>query len=50
MTSSFSVWGCVLKGSFERGLFGRPKSRLKGIEDFNLEHCFGDLDLQTYIS
>ena len=38
-TSSFSIWGCVLKGCFERGLFWRATSRLKGIEDFNLEHC-----------
>ena len=35
----FGIWGCVLKGCFERGIFWRPKSRLKGIEDFNLEHC-----------
>ena len=37
--SSFSTWGCVLKGCFGRGIFWRPKLRLKGIEDFNLEHC-----------
>ena len=37
--SSFSIWGCVLKGCFERGIFWRPKSRLKGIEDFIFEHC-----------
>ena len=38
VTSSFSIWGCVLKGCFERGIFWRPNSsRLKGIEDFNLE-------------
>ena len=30
--------GCVLKGCFERGIFWRAKSRLKGIENFNLEH------------
>jgi hypothetical protein len=35
---SFWIWGCVLKGCFERGMFWRAKSRLKGIEDFNLEH------------
>ena len=34
VTSSFSIWGCVLKGYFERGIFWRVKSRLKGIEDF----------------
>ena len=34
----FSLWGCVLKGCYERGIFWRPKWRLKGIEDFNLEH------------
>ena len=38
MTSSFSSWGCVLKGCFERRVFRRAKLRLKGIEDFNLEH------------
>ena len=36
VTSSFSIWGCVLKGCFERGIFWRAKLRLKGIEDFNL--------------
>ena len=30
--------GCVLKGCFESCIFGRPRTRLKGIEDFNLEH------------
>ena len=40
MTSSFSIWGCVLKGCFERGIFWRAKSRLKGIEDFNLEQWY----------
>jgi hypothetical protein len=41
VTPSFSSWGCVLKGYFERGIiFWRAESRLKGIEDFNLEHCF----------
>ena len=38
VTSLFSIWGCVLKGCFERGIFWRARSRLKGIEDFNLEH------------
>ena len=38
MTSSFSNWGCVLKGCYEIGIFWRAKWRLKGIEDFNLEH------------
>ena len=37
VTSSFSLWSCVLKGCFERGIFGRAKSRSKGIEDSNLE-------------
>ena len=37
VTSSFSNWGCVLKGGFERGIFWRAKLRLKGIEDFKLE-------------
>ena len=35
---SFSIWGCILKGYFERGIFWRTKLCLKGIEDFNLEH------------
>ena len=39
LTSSFPIWGCILKGCFERYIFWRAKSRLKGIEDFNLEHC-----------
>jgi hypothetical protein len=38
VTSSFSIWGYVIKGCFERGRFWRARSRLKGIEDFNLEH------------
>ena len=38
MTSSFSIWSCFLKGCFERSIFRRAKSRLKGIVDFNLEH------------
>ena len=38
VTSSFSIWGCILKGCFERDIFWRAKSRLKGIEGFNLEH------------
>ena len=37
--SSFSIWGCVFKGCFERGIFWRAKLHLKGIEDFNLKHC-----------
>ena len=41
VTSSFSIWGCVLKGCFERGIFCRAKSRLKGMEDFNLEGFVG---------
>ena len=36
--SSFWIWGCILKGLFERGIFWRAKSRLKGIEDFTLGH------------
>ena len=39
MTSSFSIWKCVLNGYFERGIIWRAKSRLKGIEDFDLEYC-----------
>ena len=38
VTSLFSIWGFVLKGCIARGLFWRAKVRLKGIEDFNLEH------------
>jgi hypothetical protein len=38
LTSSFSMWGCVLKGNFERRIFWKAKSYLKGVEDFNLEH------------
>ena len=37
-SSPFSIEGCVLKGCFERSIFWRAKSHLKGIEDFNLEH------------
>ena len=37
-SSSYSIWGCILKGCLERGIFRRAKSHLKGIEDFNLEH------------
>ena len=36
--SSFSIWGCILKDCFERCIFWRAISCLKGIEDFNLEH------------
>jgi hypothetical protein len=43
-TSSCSIWGCILKGCFERGIFGRAKLRLKGIEDFNLEHWRGHIE------
>ena len=42
--SSFSIWGCILKGYFEREIFWRAKSRLKGIEDFNLKHCMGSMN------
>ena len=38
--SSFSMWDCILKGCFETCIFWRAKLRLKGIADFNLEHCF----------
>ena len=34
--SSISIRGCVLKGCFEKGIFWRAKSHLKGIEDLNL--------------
>ena len=37
----------VLKGCLERGIFWRAKSRLKSIEDFNLEHCSKLQPLQT---
>ena len=43
LTSSFSNWGCVSKGCFERGV--RTKSRLKSIEDFNLEHWLAGVTL-----
>ena len=43
MTSSFSIWGRVLKGCFVRGLFWRAKPHLKGMKDFNFEHCSGGL-------
>ena len=36
--SSFSIWGCIVKGCFEIGIFWRAKLHLKGIEDVNLEH------------
>ena len=39
MTSSLSIWGCVLKGGYEEGIIWRAKLCLKGVEDFNLEHC-----------
>ena len=39
VTSSFPIWGCILKGCLERGIYWRAKSHLKGIDDFNLEHC-----------
>jgi hypothetical protein len=45
VTSSFSIWGCISKGCLERGIFCRAKVRLKGIEDFNLEHWFEGADL-----
>ena len=32
----FAMWHRILKGCFERGRFWRPKSCLKGIEDFNV--------------
>ena len=38
MTSLFSIWDCVLKGCFERGIWPAARLCLKGIEDFNLEH------------
>jgi hypothetical protein len=37
-TSLFPILGLRFEGCFERGIFGKVKSRLKGIEDFNLEH------------
>ena len=41
VTSSFSIWVCVLKGCYETCIFWRVESRLKSIEDFNLEHWRG---------
>jgi hypothetical protein len=45
VASSFSIWGCVLKGYFERGIFWRAKSHLRAIEDFHPEHCPNSLKL-----
>ena len=39
MSTQCFICGCVLKGCFGRGILWRAKLRLKGIEDFNLEHC-----------
>ena len=39
-----------MKGCFERDIFWRAKSRLKGIEDFNLEHWEGDADMHPISS
>jgi hypothetical protein len=47
VTSSFLIWGCIMKGCFEKGIFWRAKTCLKGIEDFNLEHCVGVLENQA---
>ena len=49
VTSSFSIWACILKGCFKRGIFWRAKLRLKGIEDLNLEHWWWGTWIQTYI-
>ena len=38
VTPSFPIWGCVMKGCYERCIFWRAKSHLKGIEGSNLEH------------
>ena len=39
MSSSFSMWGCVLKGCFDRGIFLKAKIAFeRHFEDFNLEH------------
>ena len=35
---SFSIWDCILKGYFKRGIFWRTELHLKGFEDFNLQH------------
>ena len=48
MTSSFLIRGCVWKGGFERGIFGRAKSCLKGIEDFDLEHWLRGRKKQSF--
>ena len=37
--STFSIWGCIFKGCFERGMFWRAKPHLKRIEDFHLKDC-----------
>ena len=46
--SSLSIWDCVLKWCFEGGIFWRPTSRLKGIEDFDLEHCSWSCVLEQF--
>ena len=38
MTSSFSIWACILEGCFGRVSSERAKSCVKGIEKFDLEH------------
>ena len=38
-----------MKGCFERGVFWRAKSRLKGIEDFNLEYCLAHIAMSKEI-
>ena len=43
-----SSWGCVLKGCFEKEIFWRAKSCLKGIEDFNLEDCLRPLHAEDW--
>jgi hypothetical protein len=47
VTSSFSIWGRVLKGCFERGVFWRSKSCLKGIGHFNLEHRYSPISKES---
>ena len=49
VTSSISFWGCIWKGCLERGVLWRANSRLKAIEDFNLEHELPGLLARTCV-
>ena len=55
MTSSFSIWGCILKGCFERDIFWRAELRLKDIETSILNtdehwHFSNVFTVQFYLS